>query len=57
MNERLTINYVSAWAADTIASADMHILCIALRYSKPKKPENHKSIYLLRFFNRTSASV
>ena len=30
------------WAADAIAPASMHILCIAPRYNKPNKPENHK---------------
>ena len=34
--KHLMINYASAWAAD-IAPAGMHILCIALRYNKPKK--------------------
>ena len=29
----------------------VHILCIALRYNKPNKPENHN------FFNKISASV
>ena len=28
--------------ADVIASAGMHILCIALRYNKPNKLENYK---------------
>ena len=32
----------------------MHILCIALRYNKPNKLENHKSIL---FIMKTSASV
>ena len=32
----------------------MHYLCIAMRYNKPNKT---KAIYLLRFFNKTSASV
>ena len=31
MNECLMIN-LSAWAADAIAPAGMHILCIAMRY-------------------------
>ena len=46
-------------AADAIAPAGMHILCIAMRYIKPNKLENHKSIlqYLLRFFDKSSASV
>ena len=35
----------------------MHILCIALRYDKQNKPENHKTSYLLCFFNETSALV
>ena len=49
---------LSVWAADTIEPASMHILCIALRYNKPNKPKNHKSIlYLLRFFNKTRATV
>ena len=33
MNECLMIN-LSAWAADAIATAGMHILFIALRYNK-----------------------
>ena len=41
-------------AVDTIVPAGMHILCIALRYIKPNKSENN---YLLRFFNKTKASV
>ena len=28
-----------------------------MRYNKPNKLENHKSIYLLRLFNKTSALV
>ena len=32
----------------------MHILCIAMRYNKSNKLENYN---LLRFFNKTSASV
>ena len=32
----------------------MHILCIAMRYNKPNKFENHKSNL---FINKTSASV
>ena len=32
------------WAAHTTASAGMYILCIAPRYNKQNKPENHKSI-------------
>ena len=28
------IKYISAWAANIIASAGMHILCIALIYNK-----------------------
>ena len=27
--------YLTVWAADTIAPAGMHILCIAQRYNKP----------------------
>ena len=34
----------------------MHILCIAMRYNKPNKTIT-KAIYLLHFFNKTSASV
>ena len=34
-------NYLSEWAANTIVPAGMHILCIALRYNKPNKSENH----------------
>ena len=45
------------WAAGAIAPAGMHIQCIALRYNKPSKLENHKASYLLRFFNKTCASV
>ena len=45
------------WAADAIAPAGMHILCIAMRYIKPNKLENHKASYLLRFFDKTSTSV
>ena len=40
--------------ADTIAPAGMHILCIAMRQTSLKIT---KAIYLLRFFNKTSASV
>ena len=32
----------------------MHILCIALRYNKPNKLQNHKSIL---YFNKTRVSV
>ena len=28
-----------------------------MRYNKPNKLDNHKIIYLLRFFNKTNASV
>ena len=34
----------SAWAADIIAPAGMHFLCITLRYNKPNKSKTHKSI-------------
>ena len=44
----------SVWAADAIATASIHILCIALRYNKPDKPENHKSILFITF-NKTRA--
>ena len=55
---KITFNdQLSAWAADTIAPASMHILCIGLRYNKPNKPENHEVSYLLCFFNNTKASV
>ena len=39
----------SAWAADMIAPAGMHIVCIALRYNKPNKSKNHKSISCITF--------
>ena len=35
------------WVANAIAPASMHILCIALRYDKPNKPENHKSMLFI----------
>ena len=40
---------LSAWTADTIAPAGMHIQCIAMRYNKPNKLENHKSILFITF--------
>ena len=42
------------WAANTIPPASMQILCIAIRYNKPSKSENCKSIL---FFNKTRALV
>ena len=38
----------SVWAADAIATASIHILCIALRYNKPDKSENHESILFIK---------
>ena len=35
----------------------MHILCIPMRYIKPNKLENHKSILFITFFDKSSASV
>ena len=40
---------LSFWVADTIAPASMHVLYIALRYNKPNKPENHKSVLFITF--------
>ena len=40
-----------------IAPASVHILCIALRYNKPNKPENHMSILFNTFFDKTRASI
>ena len=51
------INYVSAWAANAIAPASMHILCIALRYNSQTSLKITKVSYLLRFFNKARASV
>ena len=48
--ERLIINYVSSWAADLIAPATMHILCIALRYDKSNKSKTTKVFNLLCLF-------
>ena len=43
---------------NAIAPSGMHILCIAMRYNKPNKFEkSQKQFYLLRLFNKTSASV
>ena len=39
---------LSAWAADAITHSSLHILCIALRYNKPKKPRI-KSILFIMF--------
>ena len=45
------------WAADAIAPAGMHILCIALRYNKPNKFSNITKVsFSLRFFNKPKAS-
>ena len=52
--EQISSNQLSGWAADTIAPAGMHILCILLRYNKPNKHENHN---LLHFYNKTRALV
>ena len=49
MNECLMIN--CAWAADTIAPAGMHVLCIAMRYIKSNKLENHKTIQFITFYS------
>ena len=38
------------------APAGLHILCIAVRYNKPNKPEKYP-IYYACFFNKTRASV
>ena len=51
MQSKITFNersndYLSMWAANAIAPASMHILCIALRYSKP---ENLESILFITF--------
>ena len=42
--------------ADAIAPAGMHIQCIAMRYNKPSKLENHKGILFITFLNKTRAS-
>ena len=42
------------WAAEAIAPAGIHFLCIAMIYKKPNKLENHKSNL---FSSETSASV
>ena len=47
-------NQLTPWAADVIVPPGMHILCIAMRYNKPKKPEILKMFNLLRFFNETT---
>ena len=43
--------------ANTIAPAGVHILCIAMRYDKPNKLENHKSNLFITFLDKTSAPV
>ena len=48
-NFKQNSNQLSAWAADTIAPAGMHILCLAPRYNKPNKSENHTSILNIMF--------
>ena len=40
----------SMWVANSIAPTGMHILCIALRYNKPSKSENHEIILFITFF-------
>ena len=49
ITKRKSNNQLSAWASDTITFACMHILCIALRYNKPNKSENHKNIQFIMF--------
>ena len=52
MNERLMINYMRG------RPMLLHLLvCIAMRYNSQKSLKITKAIYLLRFFNKTSASV
>ena len=62
MHSKITFNkqsndLLSVWVADAIAPAYMHILCIALRYNKPNKLENYKSILFVTLFNKTRALV
>ena len=41
MNILDIMDLLSAWVADTIAPAGMYILCITLRYNKPKNLKNN----------------
>ena len=50
-------NSLNVWASNIIALAAMHILCIALRYNKPNKSENHNSILFLCLVNKTRTSI
>ena len=44
----MSYDYLSTWAADVITPAALHILCFALRYNKPNKSKNHKSILFIK---------
>ena len=37
---------LSVWADDAIAPASMYIICTALRYNKPNKPEKYPIYYV-----------
>ena len=45
------------WAADTIAPAGMHILCIAHEIINQTNFKITKVFFILRYFNKTRASV